>query len=84
MPDYPSHDQLRRYFQGYAAHFNLYEHIQFETLVKSCELDQNQNWVIVSEQNGVEKTELFTHLVVCNGHHWLLECRTTQANLPVV
>ena len=46
MPDYPSHDQLRRYFQGYAAHFNLHENIEFNTLVKSCELDEAKNWVI--------------------------------------
>lgn len=24
IPDYPSHDQLRRYFQAYANRFNLY------------------------------------------------------------
>ena len=38
IPDYPSHDQLRRYFQAYARHFNLYQHIEFNTLVNSCKL----------------------------------------------
>ena len=55
MPDYPSHDQLRRYFQGYAEHFKLYPHIQFQTLVKSCELDEAKNWVIKTEKEGIEK-----------------------------
>ena len=41
IPDYPSHDQLRRYFQAYAKHFNLYPAIQFNTLVKDCRRDED-------------------------------------------
>lgn len=48
IPDYPSHDQLRRYFQGYAAHFQLEKYIQFNTLVKSCQLDSDGNWTVVT------------------------------------
>jgi hypothetical protein len=70
LPDYPSHDQLRRYFQAYAAKFNLYPHIQFNTLVESCELDESNQWIVQTSHEGVSKTEVFTHLVVCNGHHW--------------
>ncbi len=70
IPDYPSHDQLRRYFQAYAKHFNLYPVIQFDTLVKHCELKKNGSWEVTTAQNGVTKTEPFSHLVVCNGHHW--------------
>ena len=70
LPDYPSHDQLRRYFQAYAAKFNLYPHIQFNTLVQSCDLDKSAHWLIKTIQDGKETTETFSHLVVCNGHHW--------------
>jgi len=70
IPDYPSHDQLRRYFQAYAAHFGLYEHIQFKTLVKHCERIDEQTWNVTTECDGIETTEIFSHLVVCNGHHW--------------
>jgi Flavin-binding monooxygenase-like len=70
LPDYPSHDQLRRYFQAYAAKFNLYPHIQFNTLVESCELNEANQWIVQTSHEGVSKTEVFTHLVVCNGHHW--------------
>lgn len=70
LPDYPSHDQLRRYFQAYAAKFNLYPHIQFNTLVESCELDEANQWIVQTSHEGISKTEVFTHLVVCNGHHW--------------
>ncbi|MDF1697586.1 MAG: NAD(P)-binding domain-containing protein [Saprospiraceae bacterium] len=70
IPDYPSHDQLRRYFQAYARHFNLYPVIEFNTLVKKCELDEERHWEVTTEIDGKEKIEKFTHLVVCNGHHW--------------
>lgn len=70
LPDYPSHDQLRRYFQAYAQRFNLYPYIQFQTLVESCELDEHQQWVVKTSKDGIPHTEIFTHLVVCNGHHW--------------
>ena len=70
LPDYPSHDQLRRYFQAYATKFNLYPHIQFNTLVQSCDLDKSAHWIIKTIQDGKETTETFSHLVVCNGHHW--------------
>ena len=70
IPDYPSHDQLRRYFQAYAKHFDLYPYIQFNTLVKHCKQDANQNWVVVTERDGQTDEQTFSHLVVCNGHHW--------------
>ncbi len=70
VSDYPSHNELRQYFQAYARKFNLYQFIQFETLVTHCEWIDEQTWEITFEQDGTSKKEIFTHLVVCNGHHW--------------
>jgi hypothetical protein len=70
VADYPSHDELRRYFQAYAKHFNLYPHIQFNTLVDRCQYIDDNNWAVTITQNGETRTERFTDLVVCNGHHW--------------
>ena len=70
IPDYPSHDQLRRYFQAYAKKFDLYPLIQFDTLVKHCQLLENGNWDVTTEHQGKETREIFTDLVVSNGHHW--------------
>jgi hypothetical protein len=70
IPDYPSHDQLRMYFQAYAKHFDLYPCIQFNTLVKKCIRIDREKWMVTTEKNGQEHTEVFTHLIVCNGHHW--------------
>lgn len=69
-PDYPSHRQLAAYFQNYAKHFKLYDHIQFETLVERCERDSNGKWHVTTSKNGIKKTETFDALAVCNGHHW--------------
>ena len=70
VPDYPGHNTLRRYFQAYAKHFKLYQNIVFETLVQHCERVDDQTWKVTVEQHGENRTEIFTDLVVCNGHHW--------------
>lgn len=70
VADYPSHLELKNYFQAYAAHFKLYEHIEFNTLVKSCDLINEKEWKVTTVCNNLEKTEIFSDLVVCNGHHW--------------
>jgi hypothetical protein len=70
VSDYPSHDELWRYFQAYAKRFNLYQFIQFGTLVIHCEQINAATWEITTEKDGARKVEQFTHLVVCNGHHW--------------
>lgn len=70
IPDYPSHDQLRRYFQAYARRFDLYRVIQFDTLVKQCEKLPDGLWEVTTEHNGIVTKGTFSHLLVCNGHHW--------------
>ncbi len=69
VADYPSHDELRRYFQAYASNFQLYPFIEFRTTVKHCERISDQEWNITIVQDERERIEKFTDLVVCNGHH---------------
>jgi Flavin-binding monooxygenase-like len=69
-PDYPSHAQLRAYFEGYARHFDLYPRIQFQTLVNHCEPLSDGRWRVTTTRDGVQNTRDFDALVVCNGHHW--------------
>ena len=52
--DYPSHDELRRYFQAYAKKFDLYPFIRFETMVISCKRIDDQTWEITTEKDGIE------------------------------
>ncbi|ULQ56071.1 NAD(P)-binding domain-containing protein [Flavihumibacter rivuli] len=70
-PDYPSHVQLKRYFQDYAQTFNLIPHIQFQTLVRNCSLNQEGKWEVTIEKDGEVSVHQFDALAVCNGHHWL-------------
>ena len=70
-PDYPSHTHLADYFQSYARHFKLYQHIHFQTLVKKCERTEQGKWSVLSEKEGKETAHIFDALAVCNGHHWL-------------
>jgi thioredoxin reductase len=70
-PDYPSHKHLANYFKSYAQHFNLYPYIQFNTLVKNCELTEGGSWIVNTEKDGQQQKEVFDALAVCNGHHWL-------------
>ena len=69
-PDYPSHRQLAAYFQGYAHHFKLYPHIQFNTKVVSCVIGGDGKWNIEIETDRGRATKIFDALAVCNGHHW--------------
>lgn len=70
VSDYPSHEELRHYFQSYAKHFKLYQHIEFNTLVKSCERKDNGLWEVTTIKDEHKQVVIFTDLVVCNGHHW--------------
>lgn len=70
-PDYPSHQQLAAYFQGYAQKFNLYRYIKFNTRVVHCESLSGDRWKVSTECEGKNFEEIFDALAVCNGHHWL-------------
>ncbi|MEQ9424805.1 MAG: NAD(P)-binding domain-containing protein [Cyclobacteriaceae bacterium] len=71
MPDsyaeYPSHEELRQYFNDYTDHFNLRGIIRFNTEVIQAELQGTDQWKL-DISDGT--TEVFDHLIVCNGHHW--------------
>lgn len=69
-PDYPSHVQLKEYFQSYARYFGLMPYIQFETLVKHCALLPDGRWEVTTVKEGIEQKAVFDALAVCNGHHW--------------
>lgn len=70
VADYPSHQQLASYFQGYAKHFGLDEYIEFETSVLNAEYISESEWKITVEGPSGKREETFTDLIVCNGHHW--------------
>ncbi|WP_411281924.1 flavin-containing monooxygenase [Gemmatimonas sp.] len=69
-PDYPSHEQLARYFQSYADFFGVTEHVRFGTDVLRLEPRADARWSITVRTDEHETTESFEAVVVANGHHW--------------
>jgi hypothetical protein len=70
VPDYPSHQHLSAYFQAYARKFGLYDFIQFNTKVTKAERKGENEWILETQRSGETTQEIFSHLIVCNGHHW--------------
>jgi dimethylaniline monooxygenase (N-oxide forming) len=66
-PDYPGHRVIKAYFDDYAEHFGLREHIRFNTEVTRAQRRTDGAWEVTLDSGA---TELFDALVVANGHHW--------------
>ncbi|MGB0120261.1 MAG: NAD(P)-binding domain-containing protein [Solirubrobacterales bacterium] len=70
-PDYPDHFQIAEYFDRYVDHFGLRDLIRFNSEVLHVEPVAGGGWQVTwQDKNGKEKTEDFTDVMVCNGHHW--------------
>jgi hypothetical protein len=66
-PDYPGHAKIAEYFQAYADHFALAEHIRFETRVERVE--STREGYVVTTSRGTSGR--YDAVIVANGHHWL-------------
>lgn len=69
-PDYPSHSHLRQYFQDYADHFGVTEHVDFNTRVEHAQRLDDGRWSLDIDGPEGKSTRIFDHLLVANGHHW--------------
>lgn len=70
-PDYPSHRQVQAYFEDYARHFGVFNDVRFHHRVLRAVRVEGGEWAItVRDPEGRETTGHFSHLMVCNGHHW--------------
>ena len=67
---YPRHDELKRYFQDYARHFDLYRHYLFNSWVEKVEPDGDE-WQITYSQKGQQKHIRAAGVLLANGtlHH---------------
>jgi len=66
-PDYPHHSQMNAYFNAFADHFGLREHIRLNTGVARAERRPDTTWQVTLESGEVRH---YDALVVANGHHW--------------
>lgn len=77
-PDYPSHRQVKAYFDRYAEHFGLRDRISFDTTVVAVAPTSDAGplggptWLVTTtpSNGGVETTETFDAVVIANGHNW--------------
>lgn len=63
---YPHHREMKRYFQSYAKHFDLYRHYEFNTRVLSV-TREGTFWTIVTERDGQQQSRRFEGLLIANG-----------------
>jgi cation diffusion facilitator CzcD-associated flavoprotein CzcO len=67
-PNYPHHKQILAYIKSYAAAFDLYPHIAFETYVEQVgPIDAGRTWQVRLD-NGY--TKIYKGVVVANGRTW--------------
>ncbi|MBW4673440.1 MAG: NAD(P)-binding domain-containing protein [Desmonostoc geniculatum HA4340-LM1] len=64
-PDYPNHQLVYQYLQKYASHFQLNEHIQFNTSVKKVEKAGNFWNVTLSN----DETRCYRGVLIASGYH---------------
>ncbi|MCX7768192.1 MAG: NAD(P)-binding domain-containing protein [Flavobacteriales bacterium] len=65
-PDYPSHEQILRYFENYVEHFGFRNKIQFKTTVLSVKPYPEGGYRVDTSAG----TGRYDAVFVCNGHHW--------------
>ena len=58
-PDYPSHEQLARYFQSYADHFGVTRHVRFATDVLRVDPQPDDRWKLTVRTGADESHDVF-------------------------
>ncbi len=66
--EYPSHREMKRYFQEFANAFDLYQHFHFGAEVLSAKPLQDGGWDVTwRDRAGVEQTQTFAGVLIANG-----------------
>ncbi|CAM0956252.1 unnamed protein product [Alopecurus aequalis] len=69
---FPGHQEVLRYLEDFARHFNLYGLVRFETEVIGVRREAAGRWAVTSRKLGVkgkQDEEMYDAVVVCNGHY---------------
>jgi hypothetical protein len=66
-PDFPSAPQMLAYLNDYTKHYQLLEHIVFNTKVDHVSPTKDGLWELRLSDGAVR---LYDGVIVCNGHHW--------------
>lgn len=77
VADYPSHRELKRYFDDFADHFGLRDRFRFGTEVIGVEPAPDDTWDVTVRSAEGERTERFGGVVLANG-------TLSEPNVPVL
>lgn len=66
-PDFPSAQQMARYYRMFADAEGLDAHLQYRRPVEQVVQAPDQTWQVTFADGA---TEPFKGVLVCNGHHW--------------
>jgi cation diffusion facilitator CzcD-associated flavoprotein CzcO len=78
-PDFPRHTLILDYLNRYVDHFGFRDSIALATAVEHVEpLPGGQFKVTVATRGGEQRTEVYSHVMVANGHH----SRPSQPSFP--
>ncbi|GHA45438.1 flavin-binding monooxygenase [Amylibacter ulvae] len=69
VAEYPSHREMKRYFQDFAKHFDLLKHYKFGAKVISCVPlgGDGDGWKITWRDDAGEHVDTFAGLLIANG-----------------
>ncbi|MDF3349270.1 NAD(P)-binding domain-containing protein [Sulfitobacter sp. KE34] len=69
VAEYPSHREMKQYFQDFAEHFDLLKHYHFGAEVVSCTPlgGCGDGWRIVWRNDDGEHVEVFSGILIANG-----------------
>ncbi|SMR70861.1 Predicted flavoprotein CzcO associated with the cation diffusion facilitator CzcD [Aliiroseovarius halocynthiae] len=74
--EYPSHREMKRYFQDFAKEFDLYRKFHFGAEVMSTTPRDGGGWDVVwRDKNGKQHTQVFAGVMIANG-------TLSEPNLP--
>ncbi|MCA0928247.1 flavin-containing monooxygenase [Ruegeria profundi] len=66
--EYPSHREMKSYFQDFANAFDLYQHFHFGAEVLNTNPRQDGGWEITwRDKTGAQHTQTFAGLLIANG-----------------
>jgi len=68
-PEFPSHRQMRAYFESYADYFKLATYIQLRTRVEQAKQEDDGRWSLQLADSKGRSEAQFDYLIVCSGHH---------------
>lgn len=66
---FPSHFEMQKYYESYAEHFDVIQHIRFNhSVIRVCPVNNNRWEVIVKDMASKKyETVIYDAVFVCNG-----------------